>query len=114
MAIHTYDREGRRLTAASPEEMERLREVEAARKKYDPGYITHAEAMKIPEQLMSEDPGLASRVRASSEHWPESMAPASTIFTDLPGGAGEVVENCDIDTASLFTGRPMGDEGGSE
>ena len=106
-----YDREGNRLTAATPEEMERLRAVEEARKKYDPSYISHDEAMKIPEQLLSEDLMLAARVRESSTHWPEGMAPVSEIFQDLPGGAGERTETQAVDSASLFTGRQVGDEG---
>ena len=106
-----YDREGNRLTAATPEEMERLRAVEEARKKYDPSYISHDDAVKIPEQLLTENPGLAARVRESSTHWPEGMAPVSEIFQDLPGGAGEVTKTQAVDSASLFTGRQVGDEG---
>lgn len=110
--IHTYNEKGQRVSAASEEEMERLRKVEAARKLYDPSYISAEQARGIPQQLMDENPALAARVRESAEHWPENSASASEVLTDLPGGAGETVETIKVDTASLFTGCQVGDEGG--
>ena len=106
-----YDREGNRLTAATPEEMTQLKATEEARKRYDPSYISHDEAMSIPDQLLSEDPSLAFRVRESAKHWPEGMAPVSEIFTNLPGGSGETVTTEAVDSATLFTGRQVGDAG---
>ena len=110
MAILYMDQDKRPLNAATEQEMERLRRVEAARKKYDPGYITMAEASAIPPELLDENQGLAYRVRASADLWPENQMAASEVLKDLPGGAGETTEVQALDAEALFTGKPVGEE----
>lgn len=107
-----YDVYGRRLTPATDSEMERLRKIEQARKKYDPGYISAEEAKTIPQELLDEDPLLASRLRSSADAWPENHLSASQVFRDVPGGSGESIETRVVEAASLFDGKAVGNSGG--
>lgn len=92
-------------TALPPDQVAKLKEAEAYRKKVDPGYVTAQEAAEIPEAMRS-DPLVVARVRASSEHWPERKAAASAVHNPrtLPGGQGEDTQIRDVEAASLFHG----------
>lgn len=87
------------VTPATPKQMERLRQEEAARKRFDPGYVDAKTAGEIPKEVLATDPALRARVEWSSQHWPErrqSMAEATRSMGDLPGGTGEVVQRREV------------------
>lgn len=95
------------LTPASPEQMERLRVVEKARRKWDKDYITAEQARAIPQEVADADPILQARIIRSAEDWPERHLSAGEVFRDVPGGQGEVTERRSVEAESLFTGGPM-------
>lgn len=103
---------GKNLTPASPAEMDRLRSVEKARKKWDKFYISADQAKGIPQELADKDPSLQARIQASAPDWPERKLAASEALGDLAGGQGERIEKRGIPSEELFTGRPVGE--GSE
>jgi len=101
---------GKRLHPASPAELDRLREAEKSRQKWDPSYISAERAATITPEVAAGDPGLAARVRASAEDWPENYQAASVALGihGLPGSAGEVTERRQLALEELFTGGPVG------
>lgn len=98
---------GRHYTPATPEQMERLRAVEAERKKWDPSYIDAEQAQSIPQELADRDPALQQRIRSSAEDWPERHQSAGQVFDGVPGGQGEQTERRPMDVDQVFTGRSM-------
>lgn len=98
-----YDSAGRRLDPLTPGELERAREAEQLRKRWDPGYVTAEQAATIPQEVMDQDPMLRDRVARSMEDWPERrMAASQLVGDDLPGGCGETSKRIHLDAASLF------------
>lgn len=80
----------RRRTPLTTDELEAAREQERLRKKWDPAYITAAEAREIPQEVIENDPGLQQRILYSQPDWPENRMSASEALGPLPGGEGQV------------------------
>ncbi len=99
---------GQNLTPASRSEMERLKVLEVARKKWDKSYIDAATAGSIPQEVVDGNPELAWRIQTSQPDWPEGRASATEALGVLPGGEGEEIEHRAVDAEALFTGGPHG------
>lgn len=89
----------------NPEELEAARAVEAERKRWDRDYIDAATARSIPAEVLEKKPELRQRIKYSQPDWPEGRMSATEALGPLEGGAGEVVEQRNVDAAELFTGK---------
>lgn len=100
-----------RRTPLTASEVEAARAEEANRKKWDPQYITAAEARSVPKDVLERDAVLRGRIEYSQPDWPENRMSATEALGELPPGCGEEVERREVDAASLFTGKPVKDQG---
>jgi hypothetical protein len=98
-----------RQTPLTQAELAEARAREAARKQWDPGYVTAAEARSIPPEALDANPELKWRVERSQPDWPENRMSATEALGPLAGGCGETVEVREIPTESLFGGAARSD-----
>lgn len=102
--------ESKRVSPYTPEQIDRLKEVEQRRKAIDPSYITAAEVGEMPEELR-DDPRVRARIEHSRPNWPEEQMPISQAVPATETGAGETVEDRSVDGAALLGSLPSGKMG---
>ena len=113
VAPRVMQRTHQRETPLSPEELAKAREAEAQRKRFDPDYITAADAHALPPEVSSK-PEVAQRIARSQPDWPENQMSATEALGPLPPGSGEeYVRKEQVDAASLFTGEVAGGPAGA-
>lgn len=98
----------KRETPLTQEELAQAREAEKARKKWDPSYITAAEAREMPAEVAAR-PDVAARVQYSQPDWPENRMSATEALGPLPTGAGEsYIQKEQRPAEELFSPEPRG------
>lgn len=97
-----YQRRHKRLTPLTPQELERAREGEKARKQWDDTYVTRDEAASIPQEALDKNPQLQHRIEYSRPDWPENRMSATQALGDLKGGDGETTERRPVEAGDLF------------
>jgi len=88
------------------EQLARAKAEEAARKKWDPSYLTADEARSMPQDV-AERPENAARIQYSRSQWPENRAAARVALGPLPTGEGQVVQERTVDAGSVFGGSKV-------
>lgn len=84
--------------------------AESARKKYDPSYITADDARALPSDI-AQRPDMQERIRYSQPDWPESRSTATRALGPLPTGEGQEVDERVVESADLFQGGSMKENG---
>ncbi len=102
-----FPKNQQRRAPLNADEVEAAREEERGRKKWDPTYVTAAEARSVPKDVLAKDAQLRGRIEYSQPDWPENRMSATEALGELPPGAGEDVEKREVDAASLFAGRKV-------